>query len=261
MRFFNSSTKRGNDSDDAVEIRPIKWPDEPEMSASFLNRLVFLWLQPMFSRADYLRQHGKYLENDDLVPLAAIDKAEEIDKLFDEAYDNYVPKPVKGKEEGEEQTVPEREAELEKRLLHALLATVKRRLIVGGVFRFVNTVLQFSFPVLLNLILSYYEDVQMGKVTKNDPAMVYYKGYWLSALLMVFVAMKALSESAYFHKINRCSWRYEFRICICLSLLRMKIRYSQRYNKNLFYTFFSYYQSKSCSVVRYLSQVSSFGFV
>lgn len=164
----------------------------------------------MFSRAAYLRQHGKFLENDDLVPLAAIDKAEEIGKLFDEAYNNYIPKPAKGKKEGDDQTIAESEAELEKRLVHALLATVKRRLIVGGFFRFINTALQFSFPILLNLILAYYEDVQTGKVTKNDPFMVYYKGYWLSALLMVFVAMKALSESAYFHKVNRCSWRYEF---------------------------------------------------
>ena len=195
---------------DAVEIKQMKWPEEPEMSSSFLNRLLFLWIQPMFSRAAYLRQHGKFLENDDLVPLAAIDKAEEIGKLFDEAYNNYIPKPAKGKKEGDDQTIAESEAELEKRLVHALLATVKRRLIVGGFFRFINTALQFSFPILLNLILAYYEDVQTGKVTKNDPFMVYYKGYWLSALLMVFVAMKALSESAYFHKVNRCSWRYEF---------------------------------------------------
>lgn len=171
----------------------------------------------MFSRAAYLRQHGKFLENDDLVPLASIDKAEEIGKLFDEAYNNYVPKPVKGKKEGEEQTAAERGAELEKRLVHALLATVKRRLIVGGFYRFINTALQFSFPILLNLILSYYEDVQTGKVTQNDPVMVYYKGYWLSALLMVFVAMKALSESAYFHKVNRCSWRYEFCSLLCVN--------------------------------------------
>lgn len=175
----------------------------------------------MFSRAAYLRKHGKVLENDDLVPLASIDKSEEIGKLFDEAYNSYVPKPVKGKKEGEKQTIAERETELEKRLVHALLATIKRRFIVGGLYRFVNTVLQFSFPILLNLILAYYEDVQKGNVTKNDSALKYYKGYWLSALLMVFVALKALSESAYFHTVNRCSWRYEFCslvLCACLHI-------------------------------------------
>jgi hypothetical protein len=205
MRCLKSSAKT---NDSTEEIKPMQWKVEPEMSASFLNRLMFLWLQPMFSRAAYLRRHGMFLENDDLVPLAAIDKAEEIEKLFDEAYNNYVSRPgKKAKREGEEQTVVDREAELEKRLVHALLATVKGRLIAGGVFRFFNTMFQFSFPILLNLILSYYEDVQMGKLTKSDPPLVYYKGYWLSALLMMFVAMKALSESAYFHKINRCSWR------------------------------------------------------
>ena len=213
MRCFSQPSTLDTEN---VEIKPMKWTEEPEMTASFLNRLLFLWIQPMFSRAAYLRQHGKVLENDDLVPLAAIDKSEEIGKLFDEAYNNYVSKPAKG----EKQTVAEREVELEKRLVHALFATIKRRFIIGGLYRFVNTVLQFSFPILLNLILAYYEDVQKGNVTKNDPAMVYYKGYWLSALLMVFVALKALSESAYFHKVNRCSWRYEFCdfviLCVCL---------------------------------------------
>ena len=205
MRCFKNSSSP--DISDDAEIKPLTWPDEPEMSASFLNRIVFRWIQPMFSRAAYLRKRGKYLENDDLVPLAAIDKSEEIQKLFDDAYDNYVPKAGIRKKNGEEQTVAEREAELERRLAHALLATVKNRLIVGGVYRFLNTVLQFSFPILLNQILSYYEEVQLGIITKNDPAIVYYKGYWLSALLMVFVALKALSESAFFHKVNRCSWR------------------------------------------------------
>jgi len=220
MGFFKKSSSP--ETSDDVEINPMKWPEEPEMSASFLNRIVFLWLQPMFARAAFLRGHGKFLENDDLVPLAAIDKAEQIEKLFDEAYENYVPKPVKGKKEGEKQTIAEREVELENRLIHALLATVKRRLIVGGIFRFVNTVFQFSFPILLNLILSYYEDVQDGKVTQNDPVMVYYKGYWLSALLMVFVALKALSESAYFHKVNRCSWRVK--AAVSSSIYRKSLR-------------------------------------
>jgi len=229
MGFFKKSSSP--ETSDDVEINPMKWPEEPEMSASFLNRIVFLWLQPMFARAAFLREHGKFLENDDLVPLAAIDKAEQIEKLFDEAYENYVPKPVKGKKEGEKQTIAEREVELENRLIHALLATVKRRLIVGGIFRFVNTVFQFSFPILLNLILSYYEDVQDGKVTQNDPVMVYYKGYWLSALLMVFVALKALSESAYFHKVNRCSWRYVriLQRCACLYIYENELSLTKHY--------------------------------
>eukprot|EP00984_Skeletonema_dohrnii_P020758 scaffold10188_cov57-Skeletonema_dohrnii-CCMP3373.AAC.1 len=111
MGFFKKSSSP--ETSDDVEINPMKWPEEPEMSASFLNRIVFLWLQPMFARAAFLRGHGKFLENDDLVPLAAIDKAEQIEKLFDEAYENYVPKPVKGKKEGEKQTIAEREVELE----------------------------------------------------------------------------------------------------------------------------------------------------
>ena len=57
--------------------------------------------------------------------------------------------------------------------------------------------------MLLNLVLAYYQEVQSGKINESDPPLVYYKGYWLSALLMFFVASKALTEGAYFHRMNR----------------------------------------------------------
>jgi hypothetical protein len=185
------------------EIPPMKWPIEPETTSSFLSRLVFYWMQPLFSRAAFLRKKDKWLEQIDLAPLANMDKTEEVEKLFEEAYKNYVPKKQQGIAEETSSTTKE----LEARLTHALLATCKSRLLVAGVARFLNTVLQFTFPVLLNLILSYYQDVQSGIITEDDPPGVYYKGYWLSALLMLFVGCKAVTESAYFHLVNRCTWR------------------------------------------------------
>lgn len=135
-----------------------------------------------------------------------MDTTEEVEKMFEKAYKEYVPKPKKGQTASDDSTgdTPE---QLEARLTHALLATCKTRLLVAGVARFFNTVLQFTFPILLNLILSYYQDVQSGVITEEDPPMVYYKGYWLSALLMMFVGFKAVTESAYFHLVNRCTWR------------------------------------------------------
>lgn len=158
----------------------------------------------MFSRASYLRKHDKWLEQSDLAPLAEMDKSENVENIFEEAYKNYVPHKKHSKTATEGGNSPE---ELERRLVHALLATSKQRLIVAGFIKFLNTTLQFSFPLLLNLILSYYQDVQNGVIGPNDPPMVRYKGYWLSVLLMAFVGSKAMTESAYFHKVNRCSWR------------------------------------------------------
>lgn len=236
--FSKAKTTRDDLKDEAIP--PMEWKDNPETSANILSGLTFTWMQPMFSRASYLRKRGKYLQQEDLVPIAEMDKSEHIENLFDAAYNGYVPKAKKGTNadggQAKEKETPE---ELEKRLVHALLATCKSRLIVAGVIKFFNTVLQFTFPILLNLILSYYQDVQSGVIGEGDPPMVRYKGYWLSALLMLFVASKALTESAYFHKVNRCSWRYESlcmlqsRVATAVSLMAINLSLCRsRQNKN-----------------------------
>ena len=220
MKLFG----RGKPIDPAavdVAVEPIEWRRDPEMSANFLSGLVFLWIQPMFSRASNLSKLRLFLEKEDLAPLAEMDKTENVERMFQDAYLNYVQsnkKPVNdgGREESQE--------ELERRLVHGLIATCKRRIIEGGIFRLINSTLQFSFPILLNLILSYYQDIQIGAITNEDPIMIYYKGYWLSALMMLFVAAKALIESAHFHKMNRCSWR--IKTAISSSVYRKSLRLS-----------------------------------
>lgn len=157
-----------------------------------------------------------------MAPLAEIDKSTNVEQLFEDAYESYKPK-KKGKTRPvEKEGAGETPEELERRLIHALIATCKRYIIEGGFLRFLNSVLQFSFPLLLNLILAYFQDVQSGVITKDDPPSVYYKGYWLSALLMGFVGCKALTESAYFHRMNRCSWR--MKTAISSSVYRKSLR-------------------------------------
>jgi len=171
----------------------------------------------------------------DLAPLAGMDKSEEVEKIFEKAYKEYVPKKTKKKKQKQSDSavvvvvdsdstdnVADTPEQLEARLTHALFATCRARLIIAGVARFLNTVLQFTFPILLNLILEYYQDVQSGIITNEDPPAVYYKGYWLSALLMMFVACKAVTESAYFHLVNRCTWRVK--TAVSSSIYRKSLR-------------------------------------
>lgn len=204
-------------SDD--DIKPMQWKDDPEKNANILSKLTFTWAQPMFSRAAYLRKNGQWLEQEDLAPLSDIDKSKHVEQLFEDAYDSYVPKKKKkgskekssAKKDGEES--PE---ELESRLIHALIATCRSRIIIGGMFRFINSCLNFSFPILLNFILSYFQDVQSGIITKDDPPMVYYRGYWLSAVLMLCIGVKALTESAVRHLSlikSVCLLTYHYYFC------------------------------------------------
>ncbi|KAL7550680.1 hypothetical protein ACHAWF_013900 [Thalassiosira exigua] len=221
---------RGGDPPQPEAPPPTEWRPDPEAAAGAFSRLTFWWIQPMFTRAARLRKVGLWLEQEDLPPLHEGDKSENVERAFEEAFANYVPKKKKKKkndaegkdDDGGPAGGAETPEELERRLVHALAATCKRHIVVGGLFRMINSLLQFSFPLLLNLLLSYFQDVQGGVVTKDDPPAVYYKGYWLSALLMLFVQLKAIMESAYFHQMNRCSWR--MKTAISSSVYRKSLR-------------------------------------
>jgi len=120
--FSKAKTTRDDLKDEAIP--PMEWKDNPETSANILSGLTFAWMQPMFSRASYLRKRGKYLQQEDLVPIAEMDKSEHVENLFDAAYNSYVPKAKKRKsDEGGQAKEKETPEELEKRLVHALLAT------------------------------------------------------------------------------------------------------------------------------------------
>ena len=97
--------------------------------------------------------------------------------------------------------------ELERRLARSLLATCRGNVIRGGFLRFVNSVLQFFLPLLLNSILLYFRRVQSGEVTEGGGPLAYYRGYWLLALLMAMIAAPTLTEGVYFYNMNCCSWR------------------------------------------------------
>ena len=166
MGLFRNKEKSPTTNAVSHDIKPMQWKDDPEKNANILSKLTFTWAQPMFSRAAYLRKNGQWLEQEDLAPLSDIDKSKHVEQLFEDAYDSYVPKKKKKgskekssakKEDGEES--PE---ELESRLVHALIATCRSRIIIGGMFRFINSCLNFSVPILLNFILSYFQDVQSG---------------------------------------------------------------------------------------------------
>lgn len=233
--MFGGREKKGNGAED---ISPMVWKENAEMSANPLSGLFFLWLQPLFTRASKLRRVGRWLEMEDLAPIPDNDTSEQVDARFQAAYASFKPKP-KAKKAGEEDTEDdegpsgETAKQLEKRLTYALFATCKRRIIEGGAFRLVNSILQFTFPVLLNLVLAYYQDVQSGRITESDPPLLYYKGYWLSALLMFFVASKALTEGAYFHRMNRCSWQVKTAISSSIYSKSLRLAASEQQKTSL----------------------------
>jgi hypothetical protein len=183
--------------DDDDVIKPLEWKDEPEFTSNIFSGLLFLWLQPLFNRASFLQRHGKALQQEDLLPLPVIDKTKEVEKRFEGAYAKWNPK--KHKEDPKK--------ELEARLIHSLFAVCRTRFISAGFIKFFNSAFQFTFPILLKAILAYFEQVQSGTITSSDPWYDRYRGYWLSCVLLFFIGCKAITESAYFHKVNRCGFQ------------------------------------------------------
>lgn len=193
----SASSPQDNDND----ISPT-WREEPETTSNVFTGLLFLWIQPLFRRASLLKKkYNRGVEQEDLVPLARMDEATAIQDMFEEAYNNYVPSPRNNKKKTEEQLS-------KAKLNHALIVVCKQRLITAGIIKFFNTCFQFTFPLLLNEILIYFEEVPQQQ---NDDFKKY-RGYWLSCLLLLFTSCKALSEANYFHKINRCAWRIKVAI-------------------------------------------------
>lgn len=184
----------------------------PEEQANFFSRLIFWWVQPLFSRASVLRRQGDVLQQDDLVPLANIDQGGRILSIFDAHYTKNAEKlaaqraadadghtsgkKMKGKKKRD--AAAQSKKELERQLKKTLFAVMGKRFIVAGLVKMVNSGLQFTFPLLLSAVLRFIEESQAGvDVSPN-------KGYWLSALLFAAMASKAVTENTYFHLVYRC---------------------------------------------------------
>ena len=83
-----------------------------------------------------------------------------------------------------------------------------KRLLLAGFVKLLNTSIQMAYPILINLILEFIEELQEGKISMDEVWYKRYRGYWLAALLFIAMAAKALTESIYF------SWRIELVIIL-----------------------------------------------
>jgi len=197
------TTERGaNEALDATAN--INSVDEaPELKANIFSRLLFMWAQPLFRRASDLHKQNKALEQEDLIPLPSIDYGRKVAPDFEEAWNNL---PV------DKATVAT-----------AVKAVIGRRFILAGILKFFNTALQFTFPLLLKAILVFIEETQAGTVGKDDdPWHVTYRGYWLSGLLFLAMALKAVTENVYFHSVYRAG--YQARIAVSVAVYNKALR-------------------------------------
>jgi len=229
----------GNDEDDKPSPSPATLRDQvspakaPEATANPISRLFFSWVQPLFRRASDLHKENKALELEDLLALTEADLGRRISPIFEEVW--------RGGTHGETEaqngeTSPSSSSPSLAKCIGKVIGT---RFYVAGLLKVVNTSLQFSYPILLNAILKFIEDVQSGNINvdgtsasvntdadagtdADQPWYVTYQGYWLSALLFLAMACKAITENLYFHMMYRSG--YQARVAISLSIYNKALR-------------------------------------
>ena len=197
----------------------------PEEDAWFPSKLLFLWMRPLFRRATYLSKHETGLQHEDLIPLPHIDHGDLIISKFERSWNATTPLDVSvsvSDNKTDEDDIKSKQQT--DRVRKAIFAVVGRRFVVAGFIKLVNTGLQFSFPILINLILKFIEETQAGKISESDPWSDRYRGYWLSAILFAFIAAKAVTENQYFQRVMRSG--YQSRVAISVAVYNKSLRLS-----------------------------------
>lgn len=206
----------------------------PEEEAWLPSQLLFAWERPLFQRAAALSKVGKALEYEDLIPLMRIDHSENLGAKFDEAWK----KQVAVNKLSEVQTQTDEDIKNGKqpgasKLPKTLLYVMGWRFVAAGFVKAINSALQFSFPLLINAILKFIESTQAGAFDETDPWYDRYRGYWLSCLLLLMMASKAVSESKYFHLVNRSGWDAKAAISVAVYNKSLRMSSSERQSTTL----------------------------
>lgn len=203
----------------------------PEERAWFVSRLFFAWERPLFRRANRLHRKGKALEQDDLLPLPRMDLGDIIGPKFEEAWNKRaggdkptVKKLDDLKGDNEQSTI---------RLRQSLLDIMGPRFYIAGLIKLLNSSLQFCFPLLLNAILKFIEETQSGAIEPTAPWYDLYRGYWLSAILLLAMGSKAVTENAYFHSIIRCGFQAKTAISVAVYNKSLRLTNAERQTTTL----------------------------
>jgi len=216
----------------------------PEEKAWTFSKIYFLWTRKLFQRAAHLQKQGKALENDDLLPLTQIDRGKHISKTFEDAWDYYnnnilpskkkndvkAVKAVKASKSSEtDTTTTEKKKDVINQnqatdgIRYAILKVLGPSFYYAGFIKLINTLVQFTFPILLYEILTFIEERSRNDGDEEiNNWWTSYKGYWLSALLFLAMGFKAVTENYYFHLVYRGG--YQARVAVTIAVFNKSTR-------------------------------------
>jgi hypothetical protein len=206
----------------------------PEEEAWWPSKVLFTWMRPLFRQAQKLKKGNvegggrSALQQDDLLDMPAFDHGDVILRDFESAWNRYAPKIEEYQHNDaiagtklEEVGINSENAATDL-VRKAITKVLGRRFVIAGFIKVVNTGLQFSFPILLNLILEFIEKTQAGQFKDDDRWQEKYRGYWLSVILFVAMVAKAITENAYFHRVYRSG--YQTRVAVSVAVYNKSLR-------------------------------------
>lgn len=78
---------KDKDKDHGSSIAPsFRYDGVPEERAWWISQLFYAWERPLFRRANKLSKEGRALEQDDLLPIPAMDHGDHVGPKFEAAW-------------------------------------------------------------------------------------------------------------------------------------------------------------------------------
>ena len=188
-----------------------------------MSRLLFAWPSPMFWKA-----RTRALQQADLWELPREDQAAVISEKFGAAW-AYAEADCRAKH-GLSTDAPLTKAQREAVFTSATAAFLGPRFFYGAAsIKLLNSVLQFTFPILLAATISFIE----GRRPLGWLPLVPATGFGCAVLLSVGMVAKAVIESAYFYICTRAGWQLRSAVTTAVFDKSLRLSASARQQRTL----------------------------
>lgn len=173
-----------------------------ETQASFFSSMLFTWVSPLFSIAKAKANSGEAIDMSDLRSLPKQDQALPLAAAFNTAWKKWDAELRTEQNVATGDVLPK--TIQDKILINTLFSVMGRRVTyLAGAVKFLNTTIQFCWPVLLGGVLNAVEGKKPFGISGN----VFQNGVYVSVVLGLFMAFKAVTENTYFHLVIRGGWQ------------------------------------------------------
>lgn len=184
----------------------------PEESAGLVSKALFLWVTKLFRIAAKKRKQDKQeLQFDDLFELPINDDTNALYSKFQQNWQSL----SKRYSADDEAT----KIEPVQVLWKSLFNVVRCNMILALFVKLLNSSLQFTYPILLNFLLTYIQ---------NPGDMPTYSGYLFAFLLGLATFLKAVCESNYYFIVQRAGWRIRSTVATAVYMKSLRLSASAR---------------------------------